>query len=107
MDKKNDKFKTEHAAEFVPNKMNYKEFRGDETAYVTGIWGYLGVIASIISLFTYPVTLGILGAFLGFVSVFSGAKTLGYTAIAIGLLSSLSSLLFRVALLSFILSILF
>ncbi|OPJ56270.1 hypothetical protein [Alkalithermobacter paradoxus] len=107
MDNKDNKNKTEHAAELAPTRVNYREFRSADTVRATGLWGYLGLIASVVSLFAYPVTLGILGIFLGFVSLLSGARTLGYTSIVIGLLSSLSTLVFRVALLSFILSLIF
>ncbi len=102
--KENDHYNTEHGAELAPNKVNFKERRNENGAEKTSIFGYLAILSSIASLFMYPVTLGITGIVLGIISLYSNAKTLGYWAIGIGIVTSVSSLFFKIAILSFILS---
>ncbi|SHK30583.1 hypothetical protein [Tepidibacter formicigenes] len=93
----------EYATEFAPNKTEYSENRNYDNVFESSnIIGYLAILSSIVSLFTYPVTFGVIGIVLGIVSVFSKAKTLGYWAIGIGLVTSLTSLFFKIAVLSFI-----
>lgn len=95
--------KTEYAPELTADDSYYiKEERKDNSN--VSIMGYLAIFASIVSLFTYPVTFGVIGIILGVISIYSGAKTLGYWAIGIGIITSVSSLFFRVAVLSYIFS---
>ncbi|WFD08842.1 hypothetical protein [Tepidibacter hydrothermalis] len=97
------KDKTEYAPELTADDRYYtKEERKD--GYNVSIMGYLAIFASIVSLFTYPVTFGVIGIILGVISIYSGSKTLGYWAIGIGVVTSVSSLFFRVALFSYIFS---
>ncbi len=95
--------KTEYAPELTAgSRYSMKERRKDDSK--VSIMGYLAIFASIVSLFTYPVTFGVIGIILGVISIYSGAKTLGYWAIGIGIVTSVSSLFFRVALISYIFS---
>lgn len=97
------KDKTEYAPELTADDSYYtKEERKDNSK--VSIMGYLAIFASIVSLFTYPVTFGVIGIILGVISIYSGAKTLGYWAVGIGIVTSVASLFFRVALLSYMFS---
>ncbi|CAH2213102.1 hypothetical protein [Tepidibacter aestuarii] len=99
----NNNDKTEYAPELTAgNRYNVKENRKDNTS--SSIMGYLAILASIVSLFTYPVTFGVIGIILGIISIYSGAKTLGYWAVGIGIVTAVGSLFFRVALFSYIFS---
>ncbi len=53
-----------------------------------------GLVASIISLFVFPIFLGMVGVVLGFIGMRRGARTLGMWAIGIGAVSILISILF-------------
>ncbi|MCT4509787.1 MAG: hypothetical protein N4A48_13720 [Tepidibacter sp.] len=95
--------KTEYAPELTAGDRFFTKGDKKENSNVSVI-GYLAILSSIVSLFTYPVTFGIIGIILGIVSIYSGSKTLGYWAVGIGIVTSASSLFFRVALFSYIFS---
>ncbi|WP_099192518.1 hypothetical protein [Tepidibacter mesophilus] len=95
--------KTEYAPELTADSKFYKKEKGKDSTNAN-IMGYLAVFASVVSLFTYPVTFGVIGIILGIMSIYSGAKTLGYWAIGIGIVTSVASLFFRVALFSYMFS---
>lgn len=102
----NRKYHAEYGAELSPDRSNFKEARKyNDTFTGSSVIGYLAILSSIISFFAYPVTFGIIGVVLGIIAINSNAKTLGYWAVGIGLLTSVASLFFRVAALSFILNL--
>ncbi|MEJ8553075.1 hypothetical protein [Tepidibacter sp. Z1-5] len=95
--------KAEYAPELTADSRFYRKEKRKDSSNVS-IMGYLAIFASIVSLFTYPVTFGVIGIILGVISIYSGAKTLGYWAVGIGIVTSVGSLFFRVALFSYMFS---
>lgn len=84
-------YQEETAAEVAPTISGYQQGFGtreeNETRAGTGM-GLLAIALSIISLFVFPVLLGITGIVLGFIARSRGART-GTWAIAIGAISLL------------------
>ena len=73
---------TEFSADFLTNDF----IRGNSTTGAV-IAGIVGLAATIVALFTYPLVLGILGIGLGCYAIAKGNKVLGYLTIGIGLLA--------------------
>lgn len=90
----------EYAAEFSSNYIDTSD------ATSGGVMaGFVGVGASVIALFTMPITMGIAGIILGAFATMKGAKSLGTVAIALGVLTAGAALFYRVALMTLLLSL--
>jgi len=80
---------TEFATDFLANDVT----DGNSTSGAL-IAGGLGMVASIVALFTYPFVLGMAGIALGCYAVAKGNKILGYLTIGIGLLAAVMPLFY-------------
>lgn len=76
----------EFAAEFTADDYQRRVHREEDT---NTMYGWIGILLSVLSYFFWPVVLGGAGIILGFVSRNRGAETLGNIAIAAGVISIL------------------
>ena len=80
---------TEFAADFLTDDVT----DGNATSGAL-IAGGLGLAASVVALFTYPLVFGLLGIALGAFAVAKGNKVLGYLTIGVGLLAAVMPLFY-------------
>lgn len=82
----------EYAAEFTADDYQRSETQVDSDQNTSTLWGWIGIVLSVISFFMWPVLLGAAGIILGFISRGRGADTLGNIAIIAGAASIVISL---------------
>ncbi len=87
-------YKEEIASEIAPNLVSperdeIQEFTGSGTAF-----GIIGLVLSLLSLFTLPFVLSLIGIAAGFMANRRGAKGLGKWAIGVGVISMVGAMLF-------------
>jgi hypothetical protein len=99
-----DRVDEEYAAEVAPARIDYDKREAEPT---TGgaIFGYIALALAILSFFTYPVFFGIAAVLLGIYAASKGAHTTGRISIILGAVAAVMALFFRIAILSFILSL--
>jgi len=83
----------EDDAEFATDFLTNDATDGNATSGAL-IAGVLGLAASVLALFTYPLMLGIVGIALGCFAVAKGNKIIGYLTIGIGLLAAVMPLFY-------------
>lgn len=85
-----DGYQEETAAEVAPRISGYQQGTWEDSEMKTGSigMGLMAIALSVLSLFVFPVLLGITGMVLGFIARSRGART-GTWAIAIGAISLL------------------
>jgi hypothetical protein len=94
----------EYAAEVAPSTFR-KEKREVEPTTAGAVIGWIALALSILSFFTYPVFFGIASVVLGIYAISRDAKTTGWIAIILGGAAAFLALFFRIALVSFFLSL--
>ena len=80
---------SEFAADFLTN-----DLIGGNATTGAMIAGIVGLLSSVVALFTYPLILGVVGIALGIYAVTKGNKILGYITIGIGLLAAVMPLFY-------------
>lgn len=96
---------TEYAAEVSPVHLN-PERKEVEPTTSGAVIGYTALALAVLSFFTYPAMFGIIAVILGFFAMSRDAKTTGRLAIIIGGIAAVLAIVFRVAVISAILSLL-
>ncbi|WP_134704288.1 DUF4190 domain-containing protein [Ammoniphilus sp. YIM 78166] len=87
-------YEEETASELTPNfdapeREEIQEFTGSGTAF-----GIIGLVLSLLSLFTLPFVLSLIGIAAGFMANRRGARGLGKWAIGVGIISMVGAMLF-------------
>jgi len=82
---------TEFAADLLTNANDVTDGNSTSGAVIAG---GVGLAASIVALFTYPLALGIVGIALGCYAVAKGNKVLGFLTIGIGILAAVMPLFY-------------
>ncbi|MBO9128368.1 imidazole glycerol phosphate synthase [Bacillus sp. 165] len=94
----------EYAAEVAPSTFRQERREVEPTTAGAAI-GWIALALAALSFFTYPVFFGIAAVVLGIYAISRDAKTTGWMALIIGGAAALLALFFRVALVSFFLSL--
>ncbi|UOY93273.1 imidazole glycerol phosphate synthase [Ectobacillus sp. JY-23] len=92
----------EYAAEVAPARIKHT---AAEPTSGGAIFGFIALALGILSFFTFPVFFGIAAVLIGLYAASKGARTTGRIAIILGAVAAVMALVFRVAVLSFLLSL--
>ncbi len=94
----------EFAAEVAPVRVN-PERKEVEPTTSGAVIGYTALALAVLSFFTYPAMFGIIAVILGFFAMSRDARTTGRLAIILGGIAAVLAIVFRVAVISAILSL--
>jgi hypothetical protein len=95
----------EYATELSPTDLRHDTSQDVESNSSGTFVGFIALALAIIGMFTYPVFFGIAAIVLGIYAVSRQSRTTGMLAIVLGAIIAIAAIFFRVAILSFLLSL--